>query len=102
MVEEVKEWWKDNKNIKEELNDAPLIVNATNNIKNSQWFALHEELSKKVIDFFKEHGLPTDSYAISFYFDDLKSSVDFGEWHPSSDSSLRLVNTNNKEILLSM
>ena len=48
---------------------------------------LQDILIKTVIDYVEKNGLK-DIYALNFHIDSLQDSVEFGEWHPGSDSSL--------------
>lgn len=55
---------------------------------------LQERLAATLIDYFKEH--PDENVdEILFSFDDVKASVEFGSWHPSSDSIITLWNWND-------
>lgn len=67
-------------------------------ISDKDYYELHKKLAQVAIDFFKEKGLPENAWMISFSFDDLKSSVEAGEWVPASDSSMELWDE-NKECL---
>lgn len=57
---------------------------------------LQERLVKTVIDYFTE--FPDKKVdEILFSFDDIKSSTEFGSWHPSSDSMITLWNWNSED-----
>lgn len=64
--------------------------NNKTHISDEDFKELHEKLAQTVIDFFKEKCLPENSWAITFGFDDLQSSVDAGKWVPYSGSSMEL------------
>lgn len=63
-------------------------------IHEEQYKELHERLALEIISFFKEKGLPNDAFRFDFTFDSLEDSIKFGEWHPSSDSSITLYDYN--------
>lgn len=85
-----------------ELNDAPIIENKSGTIKNSDFVRLHNDMAAMVVEFFKAHGLPEGADRISFCFDCLKPSVEFGRWCPMSDSSLELTDAGGNTVVMSM
>lgn len=72
------------------------------NIPEEKLNELHNKLMETVINFFKENGLPEDSFKISFDADGIKHSVEFGSWHPGTDSGLTLWNDKNECLFWSM
>ena len=58
-----------------------------------EWQNLHEELVQKIINWVKEHNI-ADVDFVAFRVDCLSASVDFGKWHPDTDSCLELYKYN--------
>ena len=66
---------------------------------------LARELQQKLVDccinFFTEN--PNKNVdRIAFSMDYIQSSVDFGSWHPNSDSYCEIFNEHNKSISMSV
>ena len=66
-----------------------------------EWGELHTKLVNEVISFCKKNGIK-DTSAFTLYADGLEGSIKEGEWMPCTDSSFRLLNENNEEILKSI
>ena len=49
---------------------------------------LHKQIVNLVVDFCKKHNIEVDDFEV--YTDGLLSSIDYGSWHPGTDSSFRL------------
>lgn len=84
IIERVIKEWEENPNV-ERLEDKPKL----NLTKREHTKELQEILVQTCIDYIKEHGLK-DIDAVYFSFDGAQESVEYGEWCPSSDSSITL------------
>lgn len=59
----------------------------TSKIPQDILFGFHQALVQCCIDYISKHKLH-DIEEVSFKADSLQDSVNFGSWHPSTDSSL--------------
>ncbi len=49
---------------------------------------LHKKIVNLVVTFCIEHNIDVDDFDV--YADGLSSSIEYGSWHPGTDSSFRL------------
>ena len=54
-----------------------------------KWYDLHIKLVNEVITFCKENNIDASVFHLSA--DCLQPSIEFGEWHPSTDSAFSLL-----------
>lgn len=87
--------------IKDELNDMPIVENTTENVKNSEFIALHDAITNLIHDFITKHDI-NDAWSISYDIDDLQSLNKHGVTCPSCDTSLTVFNEYGEAILCSM
>ena len=66
-----------------------------------EWSDLHTKLVNEIISFCKKNRIK-DASIFTLYADGLEGSIEKGEWLPYTDSSFRLLNKNNEEILKSI
>ena len=75
--------------------------NIDNNVNiNEKFKDLHHKLVNEIVDFCKKYNIEASS--ISLIADGLESSIEFGSWHPGTDSSFQLFNKNNEVIRYSI
>ena len=84
LVEKWCKEWDENPIVEKLEDEFPEKKTDVENIKE-----LQKILVQTTIDYLKEHEL-TDVDAVYFSFDGAQDSVDYGEWTPSSDSSIKL------------
>lgn len=82
------------KEIMEKYNANPIVANLGEEPKlelteKEHINELQKILVQAVIDYSEKNGLK-DMYSVSFMFDDIQSSVEYGEWHPASDSHIKV------------
>lgn len=66
------------------------------------WFRqLHETIIRSIVEFCKRHNLK-DIDAFQMSADGLKSSIEYGRWHPCTDSAFNLINSDGKQVMLSI
>lgn len=66
-----------------------------------KFYELHKKLVQEVIDYCKENDIKNaDEFYLSI--DGLQSSIEFGEWHPGTDSAASLHDTDRETITFSM
>lgn len=63
-------------------------------ILHKKFSELHVELVNKIILFCKENNVKCDIFRLSG--DCLMPSIEFGSWHPATDSTFELVKTDEK------
>ena len=61
---------------------------------------LHTKIINEVVNFCKENNLAVDELSISAT--GLKESIDFGSWHPGTDSCMNLVDESGATVLYSI
>lgn len=61
---------------------------------------LHKLVTQEIIDFCRRNDI--DAEYVHFGADGLMSSIEFGSWHPGTDSSFSLHDKNKKAICYSM
>ena len=66
-----------------------------------EWYDLHVKLVEEVITFCNKHNIK-DACEFSLYADAINLSMKENKWMPCTDSSFRLLNNNNEEILTSI
>lgn len=66
-----------------------------------EWYDLHVKLVEEVISFCNKHNVK-DAWEFSLYADAINLSMKENKWMPCTDSSFRLLNKNNEEILTSI
>lgn len=67
---------------------------------NDKLYELHKNIMNLVINFCKENNIrPEYGY---FGVDDLGSSIDAGQWHPGTDSSLTFFDENKEPLICSI
>lgn len=98
---EDKKWWHKNSEIPNELNDVPMFVNKTTEIKNSDFITLHNSIVELIHKFVTEHNID-DSYLIRFSIDSLGELKKFGINTSYCDTSLEIIDNDNNTLLLSM
>ena len=65
------------------------------------FYELHRRLVQEVINFCKENNIE-NADTLLFSVDYLQDSIKAGNWHPGTDSSLQLLDSNQKTILWSI
>jgi hypothetical protein len=61
-------------------------------------YELQKEIIKTVITFLKEHDKQHEVDEVNFSVDCLSPSLEAGQWHPGTDSSLSLYNEDGTRI----
>ena len=61
---------------------------------NREFYKLHHSIVNQIIAFCKEHNVEIDDVQLSA--DGLRSSIEYGEWCPGSDSSLTMYRFDNE------
>lgn len=67
---------------------------------NEKFNDLHHRLVNDIVSFCKENNIEASS--VQFGIDGLESSLEFGSWHPCTDSSFRICNKNDEVICYSI
>lgn len=63
-------------------------------------YYLHRLIMQEIIDFCKRNNIDADY--VSFNADMIADSIEFGRWHPGTDSSLAIFDKNKKPIIQSI
>lgn len=56
---------------------------------------LHKKLVNEIVNFCREYKIEANSAVL--FANDLEDSIEFGEWHPSTDSSFELWDYSEEE-----
>ena len=65
---------------------------------NTMAYELQKEIMKTVISFLNEHDKRHEVDEVSFSVDCLSPSLEVGQWHPGTDSSLSLYDKDGTRI----
>ena len=66
-----------------------------------KFYELHKKLVQEVIDYCRENDI-NDADEFHLSIDGLRSSIEFGEWHPGTDSAASLHNSERETITFSL
>lgn len=61
---------------------------------------LHQQLVNTIVEFCNDNNIEASS--VQFGIDGLESSLEFGSWHPGTDSSFRICDKNDDVIYYSI
>ena len=84
FFENISKQWKENPIVERLEDEFPEKKTEKKHIEE-----LQVKLTQTIIDYCKENNL-TDVDAVNFSFDGIQNSVEYGEWSPASDSSIRV------------
>lgn len=66
-----------------------------------KFYELHKKLVQEIIDYCRENNIKdADEFHLSI--DGLRDSIEFGTWHPGTDSAASLLNSDRETITYSM
>ncbi len=84
LLEKLEKQLNDNP-IVDKVEDVPVLaITNSKHIKELQYI-----LVQTCLDFINKYGL-TDIYSVSFNADELAYSAQYGEWHPATDSYIKI------------
>lgn len=94
-------WWQKDSNIPEELNDVPIIENFTEDVKNSEFIELQNEIDKLVYDFLKKHDIK-NGFSFGYGLTNIPDFKEFGLECPFVDGWMCIYDSDRKSIITSM
>jgi len=66
-----------------------------------KFYELHKKLVREVINYCIENNI-TEADIFDLHIDRLQDSINYGDWHPGTDSSMGLYDENKETITFSV